>query len=90
MQATLYTTNITQKPRYCTKTPEKNSKKDTQPRRNTLNHTEDQNGEEKEKRRKSISEIKIRSLNVNGIGEQNKRDRTLKNKPEERWFHHSG
>ena len=32
----------------------------------------------KKKRQNSISEIKIRSLNVNWIGEQNKTDKTLK------------
>ena len=30
------------------------------------------------KKTKSVSEIKIRSLNVNGIGEKNKQDKTKK------------
>ena len=39
----------------------------------------------KKEDKKAKSEIKIRSLNVNGIGEQNKRDKTLKKtEPEER------
>jgi hypothetical protein len=41
-------------------------------------HTENQNEGEKETRQKSISQIKFRALNVNGLGQQKKRQTTEK------------
>ena len=86
MQATLYTTTSSKfhilnikKPSNCknTKNNRVKHKKKTVTQQKPK-HNEDQNGTKKEQSKHSISEIKIRKLNVNRLGDQNKRDKTLK------------